>query len=183
MQLLLSILLSICIFFLFLSPDLHPSYLSSSTISFSSLPTKTLRLHSFATKDPFQKLASDISPSVKHSLKPFSELTSANKSHNPRPLPFCKTRQLGVSGSLCGSSKGFPLRPWRGSVLSFCVRQSERGSKGDRVEATNLSAWPFHPLTHTLPLICCSPHACCLFTQLTRCCLMFSRSQTGPGGG
>lgn len=28
-----------------------------------------------------------------------------------------------------------------------------------------------------------SPYACCLFTQLTHCCLMFSRSQTGPDGG
>lgn len=38
-----------------------------------------------------------------------------------------------------------------------------------------------------LPLICrvitCSPHACYLFTQLTLCFLMFSRSQTGPAGG
>lgn len=55
------------------------------------------------------------------------------------------------------------------------------------MEATNPSTWPFHPLTHSLQLICWvrthSLQACCLFTQLTHCCLMFGRSQTEPGGG
>lgn len=125
---------------------------------------------------------------MKHSLNPFQ---SPHQLINHIILiiyPSVKTWQLGVSRALCGSSEGFLLCLLENSVLSLCSSHSERGSKEDRVETTNPSAWPFHPLTHTLPLICwvitCPPpSAGCLFTQLTRSCLMFSRSQTGPGGG
>lgn len=61
------------------------------------------------------------------------------------------------------------------------------GSKEGRVEAKNSSTWPFHPCTHSLSLICWvitrSPHACCIFIQLTHCCLMFRRSRADLAGG
>lgn len=112
---------------------------------------KTLRLHSFATKDLFQKPVSDISPWVKHSLIPFSELSSANKSHNPCPLPFCKMRQLAVSGALCSSSKGFPFFLWR-ALYYPCVRVpvslDQRGAEWRPPASAHapftLSPTPFH---------------------------------------
>lgn len=112
---------------------------------------KTLWLHSFATKDLFQKPVSDISPWVKHSLIPFSELSSANKSHNPCPLPFCKMRQLVVSGALCSSSKGFPFFLWR-ALYYPCVRVlvslDQRGAEWRPPASAHapftLSPTPFH---------------------------------------
>lgn len=112
------------IFFYFFVPFLRPSpYLlrQPPTIA-SAFPQKHRGSILFATKDPFQELFSDISLSVKHSSNPFSEFKSANKSHNPHLLPFCKSPppQFGVSGALCDSSKGFPL--WRALYhLSVCV--------------------------------------------------------------
>lgn len=47
------------------------------------------------------------------------------------------------------------------------------------MEATNFRACPFPSFTHThvcVRLYYASHHECCLFTQLTHCCLMFSRS-------
>lgn len=131
LQLLLSILLLLMsfwypwfLFIYFFVPFLRPSpYLlrQPPTIA-SAFPQKHRGSILFATKDPFQELFSDISLSVKHSSNPFSEFKSANKSHNPHLLPFCKSPppHLGVSGALCDSSKGFPL--WRALYhLSVCV--------------------------------------------------------------
>lgn len=81
------------IFFFFFVPFLRPSpYLlrQPPTIA-SAFPQKHRGSILFATKDPFQELFSDISLSVKHSSNPFSEFKSANKSHNPHLLPFCKS--------------------------------------------------------------------------------------------
>lgn len=73
----------------------------------------------------------------------------ANKSSNPHLLAFCKSPATWSEWSIVWS----PFSPLESSVLSFCACHSEHGSKGDRLEATNPSTWPFHPLTHTLPLI------------------------------
>lgn len=134
-------------------PRLQPIYWSRPTIAFFGLTTKTLRLLSLATKDPFQKLVSDTSPSVKYSLKPLPWLAS-NESHNPHLLPFCKNLPSWSEGSIVWLFWGFVSMPQQSSVWSSCACHCVHGSKKDKVEASNPSAWPFHPLTHTLPLIC-----------------------------
>lgn len=94
-------------------------------------------------------------PRVKHSLIPFSKLSSANKSYNPCSLPFCKTRQLAVSGSLFDSSKASLSFPLKSFILFLCVHPTEPGSKRRAECGPPTSAHgPFHPLTHTQALIC-----------------------------
>lgn len=105
--------LEITFFFLVYIPRLSPFLLKSLLYSLLKPSHKNTEAPFLCHKGSLSKPVSDISLSVKHSLKPFSELSSANKSHNPCPLPFCKTRQLVVSGALCGSSKGCALFLWR----------------------------------------------------------------------
>lgn len=194
LQLLLSILLLLMsfwypwFFFFFFVPFLRPSpYLlrQPPTIA-SAFPQKHRGSILFATKDPFQELFSDISLSVKHSSNPFSEFKSANKSHNPHLLPFCKSPppilewvehcvillRASHFGELCTI---FLYASWW-----TCIKG--RWSGGHLAEHMPLS--PSHPHSainllsyNTLP----PPHPH-LFTQLTHCCLMFSRHQTDPAG-
>lgn len=130
---------------MFLSLDLHPTYLRQPHYGLS-LPTKTLRLHSFLHKGSLSNNLSLIFP-PQRSI-PQNPFQSSNQLINHIILIFSlsvKAPQLQVSGALCKSSKGFPL--WR-ALYHLSVRAmlntDQRGQSGGHL-AEHMALSPSHP--------------------------------------
>lgn len=95
-------------------------------------------------------------PSLEHFLNPLSQILSAIKPHNPRPL----LGSLVLNGLLC-LCEACPVLSLRPSSINHGV------------EGTSSSQPRPHP-------VLAPHHERCLFTQLTRRCLMFRGSTIGP---